>query len=338
MMLMSMLKEYYGIRMQITAWDANYSIGMQITTLECILRHGNANYGMGMQNYGMGMQIAAWECKLRHWNADYNMGMQITTLECRLRHWNANYGMGMQITAWECKLRHWNADYDIGMQITALECKLRHWNAKLRHGNAKLRHWNADYNMGMQITTLECKITAWECKITAWECRLQHGNADYNMGMQITAWECRLRHGNADYNMGMQITAWECKLRHGNAITQEVSKSERENSTVRNYSELVLQDKKLKTTKANHPRSVASYDTRPQNKVGGLIAWLQRRPHEDLKQGQSEQQHIKATLTFIFLSRLLFSLHHARHFDVSFCSSASSTSRDERNRSMFVKS
>jgi len=44
------------------------------------------------------------------------------------------------------------------------------------------------------------------------------------------------------------------------------------------------------------------------------------------------------TTTFIFLSRLLFSLHHARHFDVSFCSRASSTSRDARNRSILVRS
>jgi len=46
----------------------------------------------------------------------------------------------------------------------------------------------------------------------------------------------------------------------------------------------------------------------------------------------------KAVITFIFLSRLLLSLHHARHLDVSFCCSASSTSRDARNKSMLVRS
>ena len=190
---------------------------MQITALECKLRHWNAYYDMGMQITAWECKITAWECKLRHGNANYDIGMQITTWECRLRHWNADYDIGMQITAWECKLRHGNANYGMGMQITTLECRLR--------------HWNANYGIGMQITTLECKITAWECKITALECRLQHGNANYDigmqnygmgmqnygMGMQITTWECRLQHGNANYGMGMQITAWECRLQHGNA-------------------------------------------------------------------------------------------------------------------------
>ena len=46
----------------------------------------------------------------------------------------------------------------------------------------------------------------------------------------------------------------------------------------------------------------------------------------------------KAVITFIFLSRLLLSLHHARHLDVSFCCKASSTSRDARNKSILVRS
>jgi len=49
---------------------------------------------------------------------------------------------------------------------------------------------------------------------------------------------------------------------------------------------------------------------------------------------QQQQLH----LTFIFLSLLLLSLHHARHLEVSFCSRPSSTSREAKNRSMFVKS